>query len=54
MANMVVPVKTTIEKINSMINWNYIGLAAAILSIAVTVRNITVYIEQLNKNKGRK
>lgn len=39
----------TNNKIESLINWNYIGIAAAILSILVSAYNINRYLEEQKK-----
>mgnify|MGYP001558327104 CR=1 FL=1 len=53
MSNIVKSAKEKIDEISSMVNWNYVGLAAALLSIVVTVRNINSYLEEI-KTKGGK
>lgn len=37
------------EEINSWLNWNYIGLAAGILSVIVTFYNMNKYLEEIKK-----
>lgn len=53
MPDIIKSTKVKIEEISSMINWNYVGLAAALLSIIVTARNINNYLEEI-KTKGGK
>lgn len=38
-------------KIDTLINWNYIGIAAAILSILVSAYNINRYLEEQSMKK---
>ena len=54
MPDIVKSTKEKIQELSSNINWNYVGLAAALLSIAVTVRNINIYLEQIKKSKEGK
>jgi hypothetical protein len=43
------PIKQKIEELTGWMNWNYIGLAAGILSVVVTFYNINQYWEQIKK-----
>lgn len=43
------PIKQKIEELTGWVNFNYIGLAAGILSIVVTVYNINRYWGELQK-----
>lgn len=38
-----------INELNEWINWNYIGLAAGILSVIVTIYNINHYVAEIRK-----
>ena len=42
-------VKQKLDQIYSEVNWNYIGLAAGILSVVVTLYNINKYWEEIKK-----
>jgi hypothetical protein len=43
------PIKQKIEELTSWMNWNYIGLAAGVLSVVVTVYNISKYWDEIRK-----
>lgn len=43
------PVKKKIDEMYSWVNWNYIGLAAGVLSVIVTIYNINKYWEEIKK-----
>jgi len=43
------PIKQKIEELTSWVNWNYLGLAAGVLSVIVTAYNINQYWEQIKK-----
>lgn len=43
----------TNDKIESFINWNYIGIIAAALSIAVSIYSINRYIEEQRSKSKR-
>lgn len=43
------PTKKAVQDLYSWVNWNYIGLAAGILSVVVTFYNINQYWEQIKK-----
>lgn len=43
----------TDNKIESLINWNYIGIIAAALSIVVSIYNINEYIEEQRSKSKR-
>lgn len=38
-----------LDELTSWVNWNYIGLAAGVLSIVVTMYNINKYWEEIRK-----
>jgi hypothetical protein len=40
-----------VEELTEWINWNYIGLAAGILSVLVTMYNINQYWKQIQNQK---
>jgi hypothetical protein len=42
-------VKQKLDDMYSWVNWNYIGLAAGILSVVVTFYNINKYWEEIKK-----
>jgi hypothetical protein len=43
-------IKQKADELTSLVNWNYIGLVAGVLSIIVTAYNISRYYEEI-KNK---
>jgi hypothetical protein len=43
------PIRRKIDELTSWMNWNYIGLAAGVLSVVVTVYNISKYWEEISK-----
>jgi hypothetical protein len=43
------PIKRKIDELTGWMNWNYIGLAAGVLSVIVTVYNINKYWVEINK-----
>lgn len=43
---MAVELKKSAIEIQSLINWNYIGIAAGILSVVVAIYNINEYIQK--------
>jgi hypothetical protein len=43
------PIKKQIEELTGWMNWNYIGLAAGVLSVIVTVYNINKYWSEIRK-----
>lgn len=45
----IMPIKQRLSEMYSFMNWNYIGLAAGILSMAVTLYNINRYWEEIRK-----
>jgi len=38
-----------LDELTSWMNWNYVGLAAGVLSVIVTVYNISKYWEEIRK-----
>ena len=42
-----------IADLTSWVNFNYLGLAAGVLSIIVTVYNINQYYEEIRKQKQK-
>lgn len=42
------------EKLDEWVNWNYIGLIAGVLSVAVTLWNISNYYDEIKKQGGSK
>lgn len=48
------PIKQKIDELTGWVNWNYMGLAAGILSVVVTLNNIWRYTEQIRKEKEGK
>ncbi len=42
---------TEIEK--QYINWNYIGLAAGILTVLVSLYNVNTYLKKLRKQRAQ-
>lgn len=42
-------VKQKVEELTSWVNFSYIGLAAGILSVVVTMYNISKYWEEIQK-----
>jgi hypothetical protein len=49
MNEQLVAVKRKVEKLTEWVNFNYIGLAAGILSVIVTVYNINKYWADIRK-----
>lgn len=47
----VLSVRQKVEKLTSWVNFNYIGLTAAVLSVIVTMYNINKYWEDIKKAK---
>ena len=45
------PLKQKVDELTSWMNFNYIGLAAGILSIVVTVYNINRYWDEIRKTE---
>jgi hypothetical protein len=45
------PIKQKLDELTSWMNWNYIGLAAGVLSVIVTVYNINKYWEEIKKTE---
>jgi hypothetical protein len=43
------PIKRKIDELTSWMNWNYIGLAAGVLSVVITVYNISKYWDEIRK-----
>ena len=43
------PTKTAVQNLYSWVNWNYLGLAAGILSVIVTAYNINQYWSEIQK-----
>jgi len=43
------PIKRKIDELTSWMNWNYIGFAAGVLSVVVTVYNIGKYWDEIRK-----
>jgi len=43
------PLKQKINELTGWMNWNYIGLAAGVLSVIVTLYNINKYYEEIRK-----
>lgn len=44
-------IKQKVSDLEGWVNWNYLGLAAGILSVIVTFYNINQYYEQIRKQK---
>jgi hypothetical protein len=42
-------IKQKIEEMTSIVNWNYIGIAAGVLSIVVAMYNVSRYYEEIRK-----
>jgi len=42
-------IKQQVGQLTEWMNWNYIGLAAGVLSIIVTMYNISKYYEDIRK-----
>ena len=42
------PIKK-VEELTGWVNWNYLGLAAGILSVVVTFYNLSKYWEEIQK-----
>jgi hypothetical protein len=42
-------VKQKLDEMYGWVNWNYIGLAAGVLSVVVTLYNINKYWEEIKK-----
>jgi len=42
-------VKQKVEELTGWVNWNYLGLAAGLLSVIVTFYNINKYWEEIKK-----
>ena len=43
------PLKQKINELTGWMNWNYIGLAAGVLSVVVTLYNINKYYQEIRK-----
>jgi hypothetical protein len=43
------PIRQKINELTSWMNFNYIGLAAGVLSVVVTVYNINKYWDEIRK-----
>ena len=43
------PLKRKLDELTSWMNWNYIGLAAGVLSVVVTIYNISRYWDEIRK-----
>ena len=44
-------IKQKVNDLEGWVNWNYLGLAAGILSVVVTFYNINKYYEEIRKQK---
>lgn len=44
-------IKKQVEELSSWVNFNYLGLAAGILSVIVTVYNINKYWDEIQKTQ---
>lgn len=42
-----------IQELTSWVNFNYIGLIAGVLSVAVTIYNINKYWEEIQKSERK-
>jgi hypothetical protein len=47
------PIKQKLDELTSWMNWNYIGLAAGVLSVVVTFYNINKYWGEIKKTQGQ-
>jgi hypothetical protein len=47
------PIKRKLEEMTSWLNFNYIGLAAGILSVVVTIYNINKYWDEIKKAQNQ-
>lgn len=45
------PLKQRVDQLTSLVNWNYIGLVAGVLSIIVTAYNISRYYEEIKNEE---
>ena len=43
------PIKKQVEELTGWVNFNYLGLAAGVLSVIVTLYNINKYWEEIKK-----
>jgi hypothetical protein len=43
------PIKQKVEELTSWVNFSYIGLAAGILSVVVSIYNINKYLSDIRK-----
>lgn len=43
---------TKLQELTSWVNWNYLGLAAGVLSVLVTIYNINKYVDEIKKQQG--
>ena len=46
-------IKQKITELEGFVNWNYLGLAAAVLSVIVTVYNINRYVDEIKKSQDQ-
>lgn len=44
-------IRQKISELEGFVNWNYLGLAAGILSVIVTLYNVNRYYEEIKKQK---
>lgn len=46
------PIQKKVNELTEWVNWNYLGLAAGILSVIVTIYNINKYWDEIQKTKN--
>jgi hypothetical protein len=46
-------IKQKVEELTDWVNWNYLGLAAGVLSVIVTVYNINRYWDEIRKTENK-